>query len=112
MSRFLIDTHCHVHIYLSDGTETAETACCATSKQTETCMRNISSEGSSRREARDDRLATDKSDEDSGARSMGIIPPEVVHITMGIKEDDWLGAVRFAATRDAAAADNLRSVLL
>lgn len=105
MSRVLVDTHCHVHVSLKDGSETVEKGCCTTSKQTQTCA-TISSEDS-RRDARDE--LADKSDEDSGsARSTTLPLPEVVHITMGIKEDDWLGAVRFAATHDTIAADNLR----
>lgn len=104
MSSVLIDTHCHVHVSLTDGTETAETGCCDPSNQTETetCI-TISSEGE--REARDD--LADNSDEDSSSDTrspMNPPRPEVVHITMGIKEDDWLGAVRFGA----AGADNLR----
>lgn len=71
--------------------------------QTET---NISGEGS--REARDD-LAY-KGDKDSSAadRPMNLPLPEVVHVTMGIKEDDWPGAVRFAAATRDVAADSLR----
>lgn len=111
MSFVLIDTHCHVHVSRIDGTDTAEAGCCNAGKQTETCTNIVSSEG--RREARDDN-ALDELDEKShgegsggGAESMTPPLSGVVHITMGIKEDDWLGAVRFAAAREVAA-DNLR----
>eukprot|EP00903_Cladosiphon_okamuranus_P021639 g19894.t2 len=100
MSSFLIDTHCHVHVSLTDGSETAETGCCdydaSTNQQESETRISISGEGACKREARDDLF--DKGDDSSDARStMNPRPPEVVHVTMGIKEDDWLGAVRFGA---------------
>lgn len=106
MSRVLIDTHCHVHASLVDISETAENGCCDASMQTET---NISGEGS--RDARDDLAYKGDKDKDSSAadRPMNLHPlPEVVHVTMGIKEDDWPGAVRFAAATRDVAADSLR----
>eukprot|EP00752_Nemacystus_decipiens_P010441 g9302.t1 len=72
----------------------------------ETSINTSSADG--RRPARHE--LADKSDEDnSGARSITRALPEVVHVTMGIKEDDWPGAVRFAAASNDFAADNLRT---
>lgn len=98
MNRVLIDTHCHVHVSLNDGTETAETGYrTALGQHTDNCCNTPSEEG------RDEEVADECDEDDHGSARVTMYPlHRVVHITMGIKEDDWLGAVRFAA------ADNLR----
>lgn len=96
MPRVLVDTHCHAHVSLHGGAETIESGggCCTNE---EGGRAPLGSTGT----ADVDVLVGDEVD-NSGVHEvktrLASDPlPEVLHITMGIKEHDWAGAIYFAA---------------
>lgn len=111
--RMLIDTHCHVHVSLDPA---ASAGCCCTSASGISNMMSDSSfDGSSvitSTERRNAQQQAEVADSDKEGRAMGstTLPlPEIIRITMGIREDDWARAVRFGAAPDPdRSADNLR----
>lgn len=133
MKLVLIDTHCHVHVS-RDSIAAGETAltpqrcCCSddeepSSPQVVQHQKNVNinniisnnrssgtGSGSSGSDhttravlVRDDLAEVGNGDE-GGRRSMTLPLPEVVHITMGIKEEDWTAALRYSTDH----VDNLR----
>ena len=107
MSRVLVDTHCHVHISLPGDAETDEAGCCT--NEGGVAQKHLSSSSTRAEGGRDEPVGDEVYDSsvDEGKGKMASVPlPEVLHVTMGIKEDDWLGAVHFAANHDLG--DHLR----
>ncbi|CAN0371802.1 unnamed protein product, partial [Ectocarpus sp. 12 AP-2014] len=98
--QMLIDTHCHAHVLVESGT-----GCCSATTTLPTQPVHISSNNTSSisvshcggsKEGRGVRAEiTDSGEGRKG--SVAAVLPEVVHVTMGIREDDWHGAVAFAA---------------
>ncbi|CAN0533077.1 unnamed protein product [Ectocarpus sp. 12 AP-2014] len=97
----LIDTHCHAHVLVESGT-----GCCSATTTLQTQPVNISSSntttttrGSHCDVSNEGRGVRAEITDSGGGRkgSVAAVLPEVVHMTMGITEDDWHGAVAFAA---------------
>lgn len=95
----LVDTHCHVHVLVESGT-----GCCSATtaipKQPVHISSNAGSSSGSHCDSSNEGRGVRAEVTDSGEGrkySVAVVLPEVVHVTMGIREDDWHGAVAFAA---------------